>query len=372
MSDFPIIEKLGGLLVERGFLKGKRIAWHCHLTTITAQAAQAVSRAGAELVFSECNVDTTQKEALAELATCGKVFLGPDSRLSALKSNPHIIADTGFALSETYLEERQKLFAHQEANLLGISEITTSGIARLRKRLKEKSDFHLPVLNINDGKLKTEIENFHGVGDGVVEILKDRLPDLMVVIVGYGAVGAGCARHLKDAGARVQVVELSAVRALMAHYDGFELTDLRKALGNSDVIVTATGRRQLLGEREWRQARHGLTVLNVGHDANEVSTDILRKMADKISQAEGGLSLYRLSQSPLHEVALYTQGSPANVALLTGSEEPTLIHLTTEILGWDYLIEEQGRLPEGEIIIAPEVEERAASLALQALGQFQP
>ncbi len=361
--NFPIVKYLSEALCQSGHLKGKTIAWHCHLTILTELAAQAVFAAGAKMILSECNSGTTQMEAVENLRKLGAtVFLGTESAKHASAKRADIVADTGFVLIPEYLKA-----AHKGLEDTGASEITTSGITVLREK-QNKEKLPLTVVNINDGRLKSLIENFHGVGDGLVEALSlvlaaqgENLEGKLVGVAGYGRVGAGCAYHLKKAGARVQVIDINPVQALTAHYDGFELTTLEEGLGLLDILVTATGCAGLLGASEWRLARENLLVANVGHKPEEVSPHLLTSYESKIR----GLKRYRFEGK---SVSLLTDGNPCNVALLTGSDEPTMIHLSTEILTWDYLAAHVSTMKYGENAIPPEVEERAAGLALKALG----
>lgn len=370
-ANFPIVKYLSKALCQSGHLKDKTIAWHCHLTILTELAAQAVLAAGARMILSECNSGTTQMEAVENLRKLGAtVYLGTDSASHAAAKRVDIVADTGFVLIPEYLKAD-----HKGLDDTGASEITTSGITSLRER-QAKEKLPLTVVNINDGRLKSLIENFHGVGDGVVEALSlvlgaigENLEGKLVGVAGYGRVGAGCAYHLKRAGARVQVIDKNPVQALTAHYDGFEITTLEDGLSRFDILVTATGCANLLGEEEWRQARENLLVANVGHRAEEVSPHLLKpEVKDPEEGTDGkirGLKHYRFEGK---RVALLTEGNPCNVALLTGSDEPTMIHLSTEILTWDHLAAHVSSMKNGESIIPLEVEERSAGLALKALG----
>lgn len=378
--DFPIVSRLTAALQTSGALKGKTIAWHCHLTLLTELAARAVVEAGARLVLSECNPATTQVEAVENLEKMGRVFLGQDSAVQALASKPDILADTGFVLIPTYLSS---LPPETGADIMGASEITTSGISKLRAY---RGSFAFPVFNINDGQIKSLIENFHGVGDGLLEALKlhDALvPQTRVAVVGYGKVGAGCAHYLKANGARVAVVEIDPVAGLLAHFDGYELATLEQALASSHILVTATGTAGLLGKEHFLQAADGLLIANVGHLNSEVSPQVLESICEHKVEKSNGLTEYHLKvPSPTGEqcgsrrLALLTGGNPCNVALLTGSDAPTMLHLTTEILTWDYIAsqcrpEKEKRLPSGiagERSLPPDVETLAARIALDALG----
>ncbi|MBI5174037.1 MAG: hypothetical protein HY986_14240 [Candidatus Melainabacteria bacterium] len=378
--DFPIVSRLTAALQASGSLKGKTIAWHCHLTLLTELAARAVVAAGAELVLSECNPATTQMEAVENLQKMGQVFLGENSAVQALASKPDILADTGFVLIPTYLSS----LPHEACpDIMGASEITTSGISKLRTCSRS---FGFPVFNINDGQIKSLIENFHGVGDGLLEALKlhDALaPQTQVAVVGYGKVGAGCAHYLKASGARVAVVEIDPVASLLAHFDGYGLKTLEQALESSRILVTATGKAGLLDREHFLMAADKLLIANVGHLSSEVSPQVLESLCERKVEKSNGLTEYHLKvPKPAGEkpgsrrISLLTGGNPCNVALLTGSDAPTMLHMTTEILTWDYIAShcrpgKEERLPSGitgERSLPPDVETLAARIALDALG----
>ena len=362
---FPVLSLLSQYLKRHGALQNIEIGWHCHLTGLTALAAEAVVGSGAKLALSECNPKTTDQSAVEYMRSFGaKVHLGLGGPAKILRTRPHIISDTGLVLTSQYL-------TNPCFPLIGSCEITTAGILRLRSL----PTMPLPVVNINDCQLKTLIENFHGVGDGVMEALSILTGKMWagrkVAVAGYGRVGAGVAHYLRRAGAHVQVVEIDPVRCLIAHYDGFILAHLDEALSNSELLVTATGKKGLIGRREWLLAANGLLVVNVGHWSQEVEPDLLRQISET-SYPNGIIEEFVVKDalSGQKSVFLATGGSPANVVLESGSPEPTLIHLTTEILCLEYLMLMQLKnncLPKGEIPVPHEVEEQASLLALKAL-----
>lgn len=251
--------------------------------------------------------------------------------------------------------------------LVGGCEITTSGITKMRQ-----VDLPLPIINLNDTTLKSTIENFHGVGDGLLEALSKvsdkNFSGRKVSVVGYGQVGSGCAYYLKKIGCLVTVVERDPVRALKAHYDGYQLQLLSDALQSSELLVTASGQKHLLSTNEWALAADGILVVNVGHFADELDIDSLAKMSEFTIANSPELNAYKTGTKTIY---IATEGHPINVVLLTGSPEPTLIHLTTEILTLAYLIElnQLGkRLNNGENALPRQIEELASLLAIEALN----
>lgn len=369
MELFPLMEKLGKHLKEDGSLNGVKIGWHCHLTQLTLLTAEALVEGGAKLFLSEVNPATTDDEAVQGIRDLGaKVFTGENSPEKVLAESPQLLTDTGFVIIGKFLSMAP---SERPKSVTAASEITTSGIEKLRKI----SDLPLPVININGGLLKARIENYHGVGDGVVDLLRRltgrSLSGLNSTVVGYGAVGSGVAFHLRKEGGIVNVVDNDPVRRLIAHFDGFSVNDLLTSLRKADLVVTATGKRHIIGETHWQAARDGAIFLNVGHWPEELDLNALRKSAQKIDDLDLKTQRFHLKEAAGSdaEKRLYVvaDGNPANIVLLTGSVEPTLIHLATEALCLSYLAKHGTSLGHGEHLVPYEVEQNSSVLALEAL-----
>lgn len=361
----PIMPELVEHLRGQGKLADRVIGWHCHLTEITALAAEAVLEAGGKLYMSECNPETTNAESVEYMRSKGAViYCAADSPQRVLEARPRVISDTGLVLTRAYMNSNPS-----DPFVFAASEITTSGITAL----SELGEPTLPVIDINNSQLKTSVENYHGVADGVLDLLAQVTGKLWtghdVSVVGYGVVGRGIAAYLRRAGANVSIVEVDPVRNLIAHYDGYRLDTMPQALAKCSLMITATGRPQLLGEREWMQARDGSLFVNVGHWATELDIDALNAMAVSSRQYAPFIKEYTLPFGKL--IYVIAEGGPANVVTLTGSPEPTLIHLTTEILCMNYLLDLDSRgehLNPGVHAVPASVERTAAELALRALN----
>jgi adenosylhomocysteinase len=368
---FPLLQLVADHLSKSGVFNGAKIGWHCHLTELTAVAVKALTKAGAKVYLSECNAATTDDAAVEVMREAGaQVYLGAGSVERVLDNDIDLISDTGFALIRAYLDVRHRQLSELPLRVVGACEITTSGI----NKLNEASDLDLPVVNINSGALKHYIENFHGVGEGVVEALSrliGRSPSGMNgCVLGYGPVGAGAACYLKRAGAAVTVIEKDPVRELIAHYDGFKTDRLENIIRQAEIIVTATGEPSVIRKSDWHKIKHGAVVMNVGHFREELDLSALEAMAVGTNAVGEHLCEFLLpSEDGALTKSIYvcTNGDPTNVVLLTGSVEPTIIHLATELMTLAYLRQNAASLKAGENPLPYGVERAVSLLALHVL-----
>lgn len=369
---FPLMDRLAEYLQNSGSLNGVKIGWHCHLTQLTLLTAEALVAGGAKLFLSECNPATSDSDAIESIRKLGaSVFTGDDSPDKVLDFSPQLLTDTGFVLTERFLARPE---AKRPKSVIAGSEITTSGIEKIRKLAAQGKQLPLPVVNINGGMLKARIENFHGVGDGVVDLLRKitgrSLSGLNTVVLGYGPVGAGVAFHLRKEGAIVNVVDTDPVRRLIAHFDGFSVNDCLQSLQSANIVVTATGKRKVISKEHWQAARDGAIFMNVGHWPDELDLESLNSLASETQDFDFKTRRYNLVDDVKSEKKVYViaEGNPANIVLLTGSIEPTLIHLTTESLCLSYLATNASSLANGEHLVPYEVEQLSSQLSLEALG----
>jgi adenosylhomocysteinase len=365
---FPLLDLVADDLVKTGVLKGVKIGWHCHLTEFTTAAVKALAKTGAQIYMSECNPATSDDGAIELMKDAGaQVYCGKNSTDHVLDNEIELFSDTGFVLVKHYLERRK---AGRSNRALGACEITTTGITRLN----QADDVDLPVININCGALKHHIENFHGVGEGVTEALAQlisRNPSGMnICLLGYGRVGAGCAFHLRRAGALVTIVEKDPVRELIAHFDGFRTDTIENAIRQAEIVITATGEPSVVRKNDWLKMKHRAIVMNVGHLSHELDLNSLEAIASTKKPIGPHLCEYQLQgedHSTIKSVYICANGHPANVVLLTGSIEPIIIHLATELMTLKYLKQKAASLQPGEIPLPYSVEQAVSLLALHVL-----
>src|SRR4028119_1627313 len=259
-------------------LKGARIAGCLHMTIQTAVLIETLVHLGAEVTWSSCNIFSTQDHAAAAIAAVGipvfawkgmnaeefdwcieqTLFFGDD------RQPLNMILDDGGDLTNMVLDQYPQLVS----GIRGISEETTTGVHRLYERMK-KGTLPLPAININDSVTKSKFDNKYGCKESLVDSIR-RATDVMLagkvaVVGGYGDVGKGSAESLRGAGARVIVTEIDPICALQAAMDGFEVKKMIDAVKEADIVVTASGCRDLITEKHFRLLKDKAIVCNIGH-----------------------------------------------------------------------------------------------------------
>ncbi|MFL5729049.1 MAG: adenosylhomocysteinase [Cytophagaceae bacterium] len=271
-------------------LKGARIAGCLHMTIQTAVLIETLIELGAEVTWSSCNIFSTQDHAAAAIAAAGisvyawkgmneqefdwcieqTLFFGED------KKPLNMILDDGGDLTNMVLDR----FPELVANIKGISEETTTGVLRLNERVKAGT-LPLPAINVNDSVTKSKFDNKYGCKESLVDAIR-RATDIMMagkvaVVAGYGDVGKGSALSLRGSGARVIVTEIDPICALQAAMDGFEVKKMDDAVKRADIIVTATGNKDIIVGRHFENMKDKAIVCNIGHFDNEIDMAWLNK-----------------------------------------------------------------------------------------------
>ncbi len=259
-------------------LKGARIAGCLHMTIQTAVLIETLVELGAEVKWSSCNIFSTQDHAAAAIAAAGigvfawkgqsleeadwcieqTLFFGSEDRPL------NMILDDGGDLTNIVFDKYPELIQH----LKGLSEETTTGVHRLYERM-EKGTLPIPAINVNDSVTKSKFDNKYGCQESLVDAIR-RATDVMMagkvaVVGGYGDVGKGSAASLRGAGARVIVTEIDPICALQAAMDGYEVKKMIDAVQEADIIVTASGCRDLITEEHFRAMKDKAIVCNIGH-----------------------------------------------------------------------------------------------------------
>ena len=362
---FPLMKRLGNRWAQTRPWEGRVVGVNAHLTTLTAALVRELSLGGGEWVVSAANEATTDIRVVELLRGQGiAVHTGGDLRnrhKGLLDHHPDLIADVGFELLGTLLDHRPEQVEEVQAAV----EITRSGITRLRAR----GPLPWPVVNLNDGLIKHNVENRRGVGEAVWTSIRDitgtHLSGRRVLVVGYGPVGQGVAAYARANGAVVEVYEIDPIRCLVAHYDGFGTPELTAGLEEVEIVVTATGRRHAIGVHHLRGLRNGVVLVNAGHGGDEIDIEGLRAAASEGMEIGDTCTRYRIDGGPW--LSVLGGGHPLNIVTNAGSPEPVLLHFAVVGLTLESLARETPTTL-GELKIPRSIEEEAARLALAALN----
>jgi adenosylhomocysteinase len=264
-------------------LKGARIAGCLHMTIQTAVLIETLIALGAEVTWSSCNIFSTQDQAAAAIAAAGiqvyawkglnepdfdwcieqTLFFGED------RKPLNMILDDGGDLTNMVFDRYPELIP----GIKGLSEETTTGVHRLYERMKAGT-LYMPAINVNDSVTKSKFDNKYGCKESAVDAVR-RATDVMlaakrVVVCGYGDVGKGTAASFRGAGSIVTVTEIDPICALQAAMDGFEVKKLSSVIGNADIVITTTGNKDIVMERDFRAMKDKTIVCNIGHFDNEI------------------------------------------------------------------------------------------------------
>ena len=271
-------------------LAGARIAGCLHMTIQTAVLIETLVDLGAEVTWSSCNIFSTQDQAAAAIAAAGvsvyawkglneeefdwcieqTLFFGED------KKPLNLILDDGGDLTNMVLDKYPEL----AAGINGLSEETTTGVQRLYDRMKAGT-LPMPAINVNDSVTKSKFDNKYGCRESAVDAIR-RATDIMlagkrVTVCGYGDVGKGTAASFKGAGSIVTVTEIDPICALQAAMDGFEVKRLETVVGNSDIVITTTGNKDIIQGHHFEAMKDKVIVCNIGHFDNEIDMAWLNK-----------------------------------------------------------------------------------------------
>ncbi len=310
-------------------LKGARIAGCLHMTIQTAVLIETLVALGAEVKWSSCNIFSTQDQAAAAIAAAGVgvfawkgqsqaeadwcieqtlFFGGADRPLN-------MILDDGGDLTNMVFDTYPELVA----NIKGLSEETTTGVHRLYERMAHGT-LPIPAINVNDSVTKSKFDNKYGCKESLVDSIR-RATDVMmagkVAVVGsYGDVGKGSAASLKGAGCRVIVTEIDPICALQAAMDGFEVKPMLKAVAEADIVVTASGCRDLITEKHFRVMKDKAIVCNIGHFDIEIDMAWLNTNYGHTKDTiKPQVDLYKIEGK---DVIILAEGRLVNLGCATG------------------------------------------------------
>ena len=328
-AEMPGLMALREEFRESKPLAGARVAGCLHMTIQTAVLIETLVELGAEVSWSSCNIFSTQDHAAAAIAETGiPVFAWKgmneeefdwciEQTIYAFKDGKplNMILDDGGDLTNMVLDNYPELVS----NIKGLSEETTTGVLRLYERVKNGS-LTLPAINVNDSVTKSKFDNKYGCQESLVDAIR-RSTDIMMagkvaVVAGYGDVGKGSAASLRGAGARVIVTEIDPICALQASMDGFEVKKLETAIPESDIVVTATGNKDIVRGEHFEAMKDKTIVCNIGHFDNEIDMAWLNNnYGESKDTIKPQVDIYNLKGK---DVIVLAEGRLVNLGCATG------------------------------------------------------
>ncbi len=358
-------------------LKGARIVGCLHMTIETAVLIESLIALGAEVRWSSCNIFSTSDQAAAAVAAAGiPVFAWKGEteeeydwciRQTIIGKKdwvPNMILDDGGDLTKMIHEEYPEILAQ----IKGLSEETTTGVARLYQMEKE-GRLKVPAINVNDAVTKSKFDNLYGCKESVIDGVK-RATDVMiagkmVVICGYGNVGKGCAEAFKSQGARVVVTEIDPICALQAAMAGFQILPIEDVVAQADIFITTTGNVDIITIEHMRAMKDCAIVGNIGHFDNEIQVEALRNLkwtnikpqVDQITFADG------------KRIILLAEGRLLNLGCATGHSAFVMsASFTNQVMAQIELWNHHKKYENKVYILPKELDEKVARLHLEKLG----
>ncbi len=377
--EMPGLMMLRSQYKDQKPLKGARIAGCLHMTIQTAVLIETLIELGAEVSWSSCNIFSTQDHAAAAIAEKNiPVFAWKgmseeefdwciEQTLFAFKEGKplNMILDDGGDLTNMVLDKYPELVQ----GINGLSEETTTGVLRLKEREKNGT-LSLPAININDSVTKSKFDNKYGCKESAVDAIR-RATDVMMAgkvatVAGYGDVGKGTVASLVGAGARVIVTEIDPICALQASMDGFPVKKMVNAVKESDIVVTATGNKNVVSEKHFKLMKDKAIVCNIGHFDNEIDVAWLNDNANKI-EIKPQVDLYTLDSG--RQIILLAEGRLVNLGCATGHPSFVMSNsFTNQVLAQIELWKNIAKYENKVYVLPKHLDELVAKLHLDKLG----
>ncbi len=359
-------------------LAGARVAGCLHMTIQTAVLIETLQALGAEVTWSSCNIFSTQDHAAAAIAKAGipvYAWKGQseeefdwciEQTLFAFDGGKplNMILDDGGDLTNMVLDRYPELVE----GINGLSEETTTGVHRLYERMKNGT-LPMPAINVNDSVTKSKFDNKYGCKESAVDAIR-RATDVMIagkvaVVAGYGDVGKGTAASLRGAGARVIVTEIDPICALQAAMDGFEVKKMTNAIPRADIIVTATGNKDIVTGEHFSMMNDKTIVCNIGHFDNEIDVAWLKENAER-AQIKPQVDKYNLNGK---DIILLAEGRLVNLGCATGHPSFVMSNsFTNQVLAQIELWLHNERYNNEVYTLPKHLDEKVAALHLSKIG----
>ena len=361
-------------------LSGARIAGCLHMTIQTAVLIETLVELGADVTWSSCNIFSTQDHAAAAIAAAGipvyawkgmteeefdwcieqTLFFGED------RQPLNMILDDGGDLTNMVLDRYPEL----TSGINGLSEETTTGVHRLYERMKNGT-LPIPAININDSVTKSKFDNKYGCRESAVDAIR-RATDVMMagkvaIVAGYGDVGKGTAASLAGAGARVIVTEIDPICALQAAMDGFEVKRMSTAIPEADIVITATGNKDIIRGEHFEMMKDKTIVCNIGHFDNEIDVAWLNdNHGNTHVEIKPQVDKYTVGD---HDIILLAEGRLVNLGCATGHPSFVMSNsFTNQTLAQLELWTNADQYENKVYTLPKHLDEKVAALHLEKIG----
>ena len=362
-------------------LSGARIAGCLHMTIQTAVLIETLTELGAEVTWSSCNIFSTQDHAAAAIAAAGipvfawkgmnedefdwcieqTLFFGKE------KKPLNMILDDGGDLTNMVFDKYPELIK----NIRGLSEETTTGVHRLYERMLNKT-LPVPAFNVNDSVTKSKFDNKYGTKESAVDAIR-RATDIMlagkrVLVAGYGDVGKGTAASFRGAGSIVTVSEIDPICALQAAMDGFEVKKINSVINEIDIVITATGNKNIITGEHFLKMKDKAIVCNIGHFDNEIDMAWLNSNFGHLKTTiKPQVELFNLENG--NEIIVLAEGRLVNLGCATGHPSFVMSNSFTNQTLAQIELWNNWKNYENKVYMLPKhLDEKVAKLHLQHLG----
>ena len=358
-------------------LKGAKILGCLHMTIQTAVLIETLVELGAEVRWSSCNIFSTQDHAASAIVKAGiPVFAWKGETEEeywwCIKQTiegkkdwiPNMLLDDGGDLTALMHKEYKNLFK----DIKGVSEETTTGIKALKKMEKEKT-LLIPAINVNDSVTKSKFDNLYGCRESLVDGIR-RATDVMMsgkiaIVAGFGDVGKGSAASLRQSGARVMVTEADPICALQASMEGYEVVLMDEAIERADIVVTATGNKDIVTADHMRKMKDRAILCNIGHFDNEIQVDALKNY--KWNEIKPQVHEIELSKGK--RIILLAEGRLVNLGCATG--HPSFVmsaSFTNQVIAQIELWNNSEKYENKVYVLPKNLDEKVARLHLKKVG----
>ena len=376
-SEMPGLMALREEYSKENPLKGARIIGCLHMTIQTAVLIETLVALGAEVRWSSCNIFSTQDHAAAAIAKAGIAVYAwkgetEEEYLWCIKQTivgnpdwkPNMLLDDGGDLTAIMHNEYKVLMK----DIKGVSEETTTGIKALNKMEINKS-LLVPAINVNDSVTKSKFDNLYGCRESLVDGIK-RATDVMMsgkvaIVAGFGDVGKGSAASLRQSGARVMVTETDPICALQAAMEGYEVVLMDEMIKEADIVVTATGNKDIVTADHMRDMKDRAILCNIGHFDNEIQVEALKNYKwDEIKP-----QVHEITLPSNKRIILLAEGRLVNLGCATG--HPSFVmsaSFTNQVTAQIELWNNSDKYENKVYVLPKHLDEKVARLHLEKVG----